>query len=710
MTSPTTPTTENPHESETRHGDSPVPATDNLQATSAPETTAEKPEETSAERSIEASTGTNAETPEPVAPVTETSATEDDQSGQPHASADVPGESSDSVPEDSPETLSEKDKLLKAVGGTSYKDLPTLLSLQKRLTRLQSEAAADDAAPDNSAHSSDTGLDKLEERLTQLITQHHSWQQKLVTDIEESIATIGTQIAEGHVSEAQSLWDRSHNTLKRIEDADAQERLQALLVPLKADLTKLLDWKKFAASEKKKELIQKMSALISDETTPPQKAKLIRALQDEWKTLGHSDDNDELWTQFSEAARLAFEPCKNYFKERKEKQASNLIARNNICEQLEAYAALMQEGQINLAEVSKLENQARDDWKKYAPVAQNKIKTLQKRFNDVLNDLRHKKRTALQAHNAQKQALISQAQALLEQEDLQAAINQAKTLQQDWKNLGPGSFKDDRKLWGDFRAACDALFAKRDATSKENKQQLRQASSAARDTLKNISALLSLNDEEFSESRGRFNALAEAFRNALTPDLKAERKALQEQFTKLSRRYDARLRATPDKKSLQLMQQVQNKADFCQRHEDTLLTGESTPDQQTLEGEWTTFAAINDSDIEQAMKKRYRQLIQHLGKTEAWKSLADKQEMRGRELCVEAEIMAGIDTPAADKAIRMQQQLNQLQRGLGRQPLTQKDKLQKMLETDMQFLCLGPLYPTSRSTLANRLQQIRQKL
>lgn len=261
MTSPTTPTTENPHESETRHGDSTVPVTDNLQATSAPETTAEKPaensDETGTETSIEASTGTNAETAEPVAPVTETSATEDEQSGQPHASADVPGESPDSVAEGSSETLSEKDKLLKAVGGTSYKDLPTLLSLQKRLTRLQSEAAPDDAAPVNSGHNSDTGLDKLQERLTQLITQHHSWQQKLITDIEESIATIGTQIAEGHVSEAQSLWDRSHNTLKRIEDADAQERLQALLVPLKADLTKLLDWKKFAASEKKKELIEK---------------------------------------------------------------------------------------------------------------------------------------------------------------------------------------------------------------------------------------------------------------------------------------------------------------------------------------------------------------------------------------------------------------------------------------------------------------------
>jgi DNA repair protein SbcC/Rad50 len=457
-------------------------------------------------------------------------------------------------------------------------------------------------------------------------------------------------------------------------------------------------------------LIEKMQVLGSDESAPAQKSKMIRALQDEWKLLGHSDDNDALWIQFTEVARVAFEPCKIYFKERKEKQAGNLIARNNICEQLEAYAATMQEGSINLSEVSRLENQAREDWKKYAPVAQNKIKNLQKRFNEVLAELRQKKRTALQIHNDQKQALIEQAKTLLELEDLQAAIQQAKQLQQDWKALGPGSFKEDRKLWAEFRAACDALFARRDEISKESKQQLRQASTEVREVLRRINALLSLDDEAFSDSRGQFNALGQEFHKALTPDLKAERKALQDQFQKLSKRFDARLRATPDKKVLQLLQQVQMKAAFCQRHEEALLTGGATVTRESVEEEWKNLASISDEVAEQAMKKRFRQLLQLLDGTTDCQALADKQELRGRELCVDAEIMAGVETPAADKAIRMQQQLNHLQRGLGRLPVTQKERLQKMLDTDIQFLCLGPLKPLVRSTLANRLQQIRQKL
>lgn len=630
------------------------------------------------------------------------------------AESDQPDTTAESAPQAPVTRLSEKEKLQKAASATSFKDLPTLLSLQKRLERLMSvEPDAEpstDTPPAQAPRPADPDLLEVAAQLQALIEEHQRWQHKLCQEIEQSVITMTAHISDGRVSEAQSLWDRSQNSMKRLSDED-QERLQAQLAPLKLELNKLLDWKKFASSEKKKELISKMEALTTDESSPPQKAKLIRVLQDEWKLLGHSEDNDDLWTRFSELAKVAFEPCKVYFRERKEKQAANLIARNNICEQLEAYAATMDPDAVNLAEVSKLENQAREDWKKYAPVAQAKIKNLQKRFNTVLSDLRQKKRLALQAHNAQKQALIEQAQALLTQDDLQAAIQQAKTLQQDWKALGAGSFKDDRKLWTDFRAACDALFARRDELSKEQKQQQRQVSTAARDTLRKISSLLALSDEEFSQSRSQFNTLAQEFRATLTPDMKAERKALQDQFNQLSRKYEARLRATPDKKVLQLMQQVQAKAAFCQQYEEMLLAGEA-PDlaADALEESWRELGSIADADIEQAMKKRFRQLQQSLHKPAEWPAMAARQENRGRELCVAAEIMSGADTPAADKAIRMQQQLNQLQRGLGRMPLTQKDKLQQMQQTDMEFLCLGPLLPLSRSTLLNRLQHIRQKI
>ena len=596
----------------------------------------------------------------------------------------------------------ESEKLQSAIHGTSYKDQPTLLALKRRLERLQT-TSAESAVPDES-------LAALATLIEQRLSEYNNWQKKLVQEIEQHIAQVTARIADGKVTEAQSQLDRSHSQLKRI-NPDDQARLSALIAPLREELARLLDWKKFASSEKKKELIDKMQALTDNSTQPAQKAKLIRALQDEWKTLGHSDDNDGLWNQFSELARVAFEPCKLYFKERKDQQAGNLIARNNICEQLEAYAVTIKDAGVNLNELTRLENQAREDWKKYAPVAQNKINALQERFNAVLTELRQHRRLAMQSHNAAKTALIEQAKALAVSDDIGSAIQQAKGLQQQWKDLGPGSFKDDRKLWTDFRAACDALFARRDDISKEKRQQVRSNSSPAKDILKSISALLALDDEAFSESRSKFAALSDSFKDALTPDLKNERKALQEQFSKLSKQFDARLRATPDRKTLQLLQQIQTLAGFCDDLESSLLAGAQLPASiETLEQQWNEFDKVSDETLDQLLKKRFQQVVKLQSDSDAWTALLEKQSLRARELCVEAEIMMGADTPAADKAIRMQQQLNQLQRGLGRAPLSQKEKVQRLQSIELQLLAMGPLNKMNRSSLEQRLQQLKQKL
>jgi hypothetical protein len=72
--------------------------------------------------------------------------------------------------------------------------------------------------------------------------------------------------------------------------------------------------------------------------------------------------------------------------------------------------------------------------------------------------------------------------------------------------------------------------------------------------------------------------------------------------------------------------------------------------------------------------------------------------------------MLGADTPAADKAIRMQQQLNQLQRGLGRAPLSQKEKAQRMQMIELNVLAMGPLTALNRGSLEQRIQQLKLKL
>jgi hypothetical protein len=144
----------------------------------------------------------------------------------------------------------ESEKLQSAINGTSYKDQPTLLALKRRLERLALAEATDQPPTDT--------IVALSTLLDQRLSEYDNWQKKQVLEVEQDIAKVSVWIAEGKITEAQSQVDRSHNQLKRI-NSDDQARLIGLIAPLREELARLLDWKKFASSEKKKELIEKIT-------------------------------------------------------------------------------------------------------------------------------------------------------------------------------------------------------------------------------------------------------------------------------------------------------------------------------------------------------------------------------------------------------------------------------------------------------------------
>ena len=103
------------------------------------------------------------------------------------------------------------------------------------------------------------------------------------------------------------------------------------------------------------------------------------------------------------------------------------------------------------------------------------------------------------------------------------------------------------------------------------------------------------------------------------------------------------------------------------------------------------------------MEKRFKILMQNFTTPEPLRALAAENETAARELCVEAEIQAGTDTPPADKALRMKIQLNHLKQGFGQARNAGKSKKQILGELEMQFLCTGPLESVTRASLQQRL-------
>lgn len=562
----------------------------------------------------------------------------------------------------------------------------------------------------------------MEHQLVQLQERNKAYQDKLHKDSLANIAALEQHVEQGQVNEAQRLWDKVQGAIKN-SDESLKRELQEKVAPYTAKIKELLDWKNFAATEKKKELIAHMQALVDGKMHAADRAKRIKALQDEWKKLGHSLHNDSLWTQFNELSHTAFEPCREYFKERKATLHSNLEERNKICTELEALVPTLTAESMNMASLNKIESKALEDWKLYAPVEQAKIKKLQKRFNDALSGLRQFKRKSLQTNAVQKLELIAQAEQLDTLESVQDAMSEAKKLQALWKTIGPSPYKDDRNHWNAFRAACDKVFNKRSSepAAKSANASTRTASGAtsskgpsnpavaiSRDALRQISDLLNLSNEEIVQSRKQYNELKDAFMATLTPELKHEKRALQEQFERVSKNYETRLRAAPDKKSLQLIGQVKVKAEFCDNLEQDMLSGKGAADDiDAVTEQWEALGKVPDLMQEQSLEQRLHALT-HGVEARQFKKQAKDNELKAKEICIAAEINAGVDSPASDKALRMQVQLQQLKSSFGSRG--SKSPAQLVSELEMQLMCLGPLESATRKSCESRLAQAKAKL
>ncbi len=601
----------------------------------------------------------------------------------------------------------------------------------QRLHKLFAKDAWPESLPHSALYDSCVEMTQQAQRLSE---KNRAYQEKLHKDSLANIAALEQHVEQGQVNDAQRLWDKVQGAIKNADD-DLKKELQDRVSPYKARIKELTDWKNFAATEKKKELIVAMQALIDGQLHAADKAKRIKTLQDEWKKLGHSLHNDALWNEFNDLAHKAFEPCKEYFKERKTKLHSNLEERNKICAQLEELLPTLTAENINIANLNKIETKALEDWKLYAPVEQAKIKKLQKRFNNVLTALRQFKRKSLQSNAARKLELIAQAEQLDTVENVQEAMAEAKKLQALWKGIGPSPYKDDRNHWNSFRAACDKIFNKRSAEPAADKPSrsarsgadangttanagsaagrarppLNPAVAAARDHLKKISDLVGQSSEELAQSRRLFTELKDAFHNMLTPDMKHEKKALLEQFDKLSKTYDAKLRAAPDKKSLQLIGQVRTKAEFCEKLESDVLAGKNMADDvDAIEEQWRALGRLADMMQEQTLEQRFYSIAHGGADARLLKKQSKDNEDKARELCIAAEIHAGIDSPDADKPLRMQVQLKQLKSSFGRGG--SKSGAQLVSELEMQLLCIGPMDSATRKNCEKRITKAKEKL
>ena len=90
--------------------------------------------------------------------------------------------------------------------------------------------------------------------------------------------------------------------------------------------------------------------------------------------------------------------------------------------------------------------------------------------------------------------------------------------------------------------------------------------------------------------------------------------------------------------------------------------------------------------------------------------IVEESEKKLRELCIELEIRANIESPKEDQSHRMQIQLDQLKNGFGQSKPNREDDAKYAFDAELECLCLGPITADSEKQLTDRISQAIKKL
>lgn len=467
-------------------------------------------------------------------------------------------------------------------------------------------------------------------------------QQKSLDDLLDKLEAA---LEQDHFAESRQLHKQAQHAFNGLDHKHASSR-QARLTLLGRQLQDLQDWRGFATRPKQEELCEAMEYLATQHMEPETKATHIKELQTEWRNLGGSSDQS-LWQRFKAASDKAYEPCQAYFAAKSELKKTNLDKRQAICDELETFANNADWSSVDWKAVERIHRVAREEWREAWPVDFKANRALQKTFDHLLKKIEAPLNEERQRNESQKQSIVERAEALITHEPLSEAMEQAKALQKEWEVVGITRHREDRKLWQAFRAACDAIFARRDE---------QRAEQAAEDS------------EALAQLQQRV-ADARQVREQDGADIDALKAALQS------------LRKAPTPRRL-----PNDLGDA--------LTGE----KQKLEAE------IRQHQRQQQIDSWAARLEQGATDT-ATADAADLPEPlpAPREIAIRLEIATGASSPEEDQPLRMQQQVERLAAGMGNSHATTRteDEIERLVTC----WCAQSISPEEASALLPRLRE-----
>ena len=232
------------------------------------------------------------------------------------------------------------------------------------------------------------------------------------------------------------------------------------------ELRDFADWQRWANLGVQEELCQEMEALASSrEGVPETEAEIVRAFTDlmkRWREAADvpQDKGQALWERFRRAHDLVYPRCEPAFAAQRREREESLARRVALVEEAERLS-----GSTDWLKTAQRLTALQAEWKTLGSAPRKEQQALWGRLRQACSTFFTRRKADLAgrkqewaANYEKKEALCVRVEALLEAEDLKAAIEEVKQVQREWKTIGPVRRNRSDAVWQRFRTACDGVF------------------------------------------------------------------------------------------------------------------------------------------------------------------------------------------------------------------------------------------------------------
>lgn len=330
--------------------------------------------------------------------------------------------------------------------------------------------------------------------------------QERTSRIRGKLNGIERAISQGRFKNAMRSYEQVKLDFANLPEAQ-QSRLNRQFDKVKQQIENLQDWQAYIATPRKPELLKEIEQLVLNPLDPETQAERVKDLRKEWNALGVvANETDEVLNNaFNLACEEAFKPCREFYAEQEKQRLDNLQQKQKLLDELE-----QSQSAENVVELSKALRQMQTAWKQVGAVDYKDLESLNARYQQVVNPIKERVNQFYQDNAQLKQSLLQKAEALLTLEDLKEATESAKKIQQEWKRIEFAGQRLENKLWADFRAINDKIFARRD-------DAINEQNDAAKTRLSEIEARLTETQQALGASASKQEV--EEFLNKELPSL-----------------------------------------------------------------------------------------------------------------------------------------------------------------------------------------------